>query len=328
MRKSIRPFSLSLLLLVITQLFPLRLLGETNQPAPPAQQSDGLEFVDAPRDYMAEKIINFTSYMDRFFGGNRHYQESNQSVFQLDMTRIWGYGDNDKFEFSGKLKLKLPGTEGRVRLWLETDPENDISDDPTRDTHTQQNRNTAIRSTALSARYTTPEDKAWRFSTDAGVKLPLTSLNPFVRMKGENSFTVSDWRMKVSESVYWFKSSGVGETTQFDLEKVLSPSRLFRSSSNATWLKDTHNFDLVQSFSIYHTLNSRSALIYQTSAGWVTEPAFHATDYIALVYYRYRMHKKWLFLELSPQLHFPSDKDYKASPALIMRLEALFDESK
>lgn len=353
MRKSICSFSLApSLLLVITLLFPLRLLGAdqrvsaVKQPAsrpkpsiaqaapqqelltPPTEQADGFESLDAPRNYMTEKIVSFANYMDRFFGGNRHYQESNQSVLRLDLTRIWGYGDNHKFDPSAKINLRLPGTEGRLRLWLETDPEGEIYDDPTRDTHTLQNKPAEARGTGLSARYTTAEEEAWRFSADAGIKLPITHLDPFARMKGGYSTPVGDWRLRASESVYWFNTLGVGETTQLDLEKVFSSSLLFRSSSNATWLKDKLNFDLVHSFSFYHTVNNRSALIYQTSASWITNPAFQATDYVALVFYRYRIHQKWLFLELSPQLHFPNDKDYKASPAFNMRIEALFDESK
>ena len=342
-RQSISSFRLSPnLVLVATLFFPLRLLGadqpvpEKEQPVqiapkppvPSVEQSDGFEPLDAPRNYMTEKIISFANYMDRFFGGNRHYQESNQSVLRLDLTRVVGYGDNHKFDFSGRINLRFPGTEGRLRLWLETDPEDERFNDPTRDTHTLQNKPAATRSTGLAARYTTAEEKAWRFTTDAGIKLPITHLDPFARMKGEYSTPVGDWRLKAAESVYWFNTLGVGETTQLDLEKVLSSSQLFRSSSNATWLKDKLNFDLVQSFSVYHTVNNRSALIYQVSAGWITNPSFQATDYIALVFYRYRMHQKWLFLELSPQLHFPRDKDYKASPAFSMRVEALFDESK
>jgi hypothetical protein len=73
-------------------------------------------------------------------------------------------------------------------------------------------------------------------------------------------------------------------------------------------------------------VNDRSAVIYQASAGWITNPSFQATDYVMLVFYRYRMHQKWLYLELSPQLHFPRDKQYQASPAFSFRMEALFDE--
>jgi len=91
-RFSICTFTRSNILLVITLLFPLSLLGaeqpvaqpsqpesKSTPPVPPEQQSDGFDFADKPRTYMTEKIIGVTSYMDRFFGGNRHYQESNQT---------------------------------------------------------------------------------------------------------------------------------------------------------------------------------------------------------------------------------------------------------
>jgi len=35
-------------------------------------------------------------------------------------------------------------------------------------------------------------------------------------------------------------------------------------------------------------------------------------DYVALLFYRHRLHKEWLFFEISPQLHFPVEKSIKA----------------
>jgi hypothetical protein len=128
--------------------------------------------------------------------------------------------------------------------------------------------------------------------------------------------------------VYWFNTLGAGETSQLDLERILSPSLLFHASSNATWLNDTQNFDLRQDLSIYQTLNDRTALLYQATAIGVSNPQFQVTDYVVLLFYRYRLHQKWLFFELSPQLHFPVEENHKLSPALNMRLEVNFDESR
>jgi hypothetical protein len=43
--------------------------------------------------------------------------------------------------------------------------------------------------------------------------------------------------------------------------------------------------------------------------------------------YRYRLHKQWVFLEVSPQVHFPKADNFKANPALYLRLEMLLDRS-
>jgi hypothetical protein len=85
---------------------------------------------------------------------------------------------------------------------------------------------------------------------------------------------------------------------------------------------------LHQDFSVFHTLSERSALLYQVSASGISNPHLQATDYVVLMRYRYRLHRKWIFFEISPQLHFPQENNYQYSPALSMRLEILFDESK
>jgi len=49
---------------------------------------------------------------------------------------------------------------------------------------------------------------------------------------------------------------------------------------------------------------------------------------ILLVFYRYRLHQKWLFFEIAPQLHFPNANNYAVSPALSIRLQMLFDDAR
>ncbi|MEO8331362.1 MAG: hypothetical protein ABI479_02940 [Gallionella sp.] len=352
----------SSLLISITLLFPLKLLGadqavplepqpalQTEQPAPQAEQpapqtpqpvtptpqpvpltptTDRFDSMEVKRNYLSGKITSYASYIDRFFGGDRHYQESNESVFQLDLTRTAGFGGERKFDLAARLNLRLPITEGRLHLLLETDPEKNIKVDPTPGSTVIKDKVVVPRSVAVAARYATAAENVWHFSTDAGLKFPLPVI-PFVRARGSYSIPFgNEWRLKAAESVYWFNTMGAGATTQLDLEQVLSSLFLFRSSSTATWLNDKQNFDLRQDLSVYHTLNDRTALLYQTSAIWVSSPAFAATDYVALMLYRYRLHREWLFFEISPQLHFPLVKQYHLSPALSLRLEVLFDDSR
>jgi hypothetical protein len=375
-RKSIWLYRLSSsLLLGITVLFPLKLLGaeqavpqteqavpqteqaapqteqaapqteqavpQIEQAVPQTEQADRFDSMEAPRDYLSGKIASFARSIDRFFGGDRHYQESNESVVQLDLTRVAGYGGDRKFDLGARLNLRLPVTEGRLHLLLETDPENNITNQPipgqaaptqgqTAPTQGQtvlRNQVVAPGSYGLAARYETAVENVWHFSTDAGLKFPIP-VQPFVRTRGSFSAPMGEWRLTATESVYWFNSIGAGETTELDLEHFLSEPVLFRATSIATWLNDKRNFDLRQDLSIYHTLSDRTALLYQASVTGVSNPAYAVTDYVVLLLYRYRLHREWLFFELSPQLHFPQVMKYQSSPALSMRLEVLFDESR
>ncbi len=301
----------------------------TPQTAPQTSKSDRFDSMEGSRDYLSGKITNFASYVDRFFGGDRHYQESNQTVVQLDLSKLNGHGSDHQFDFAARVNLRLPVTEGRLHLLLETDPERNIITEPTSATG-----NSAVpgqvavpKSVALAARYATPEENAWHLNTDFGIKFPIPP-KPFVRSRGNYSTPLGDWRLKAEESVYWFNTLGAGETTQLDFERIISPPLLFRATSIAIWLNDKQNFDMRQDLSVFHTINDRTALLYQASAIGVSTPQHQMTDFVVQALYRYRMHQEWLFFEVSPQLHFPRDRQYHYSPALNLRLEVLFDDSR
>ncbi len=314
------------LLLGVALLFPLKLLGAA-QPDQPASQFELLDSANAPRDYLAEKFVSFAGSVDRFFGDDRNYQESNKSVFQLDLTRVAGYGGERNIVLSGRAKLHLPTTEKRLHLLLETDPEKNITGEPAQRKPVVRNQVTAPGKVAVGARYEKAEETRWHFSTDAGIQIR-APLEPFARARGSYSVPLGQWRMKAAETVFWFNTIGAGESTQLDLEHFLSEPMLFRASSNATWLHDKQNFDLRQDLSIYHTLNERNALLYQASAIGVSRPQVQVTEYVILLLYRYRLHRDWMFFELSPQLHFPKEMNFRYSPQLNMRLEVLFDKSR
>lgn len=290
--------------------------------------SELLAPVDQPRDYWSNKFVTFANDIDRFFGDPRYFQEANKSVLQLDLAKVYEPGDaGGSVTLDGQAKLDLPSTQRRFSLLLESNPEKSISSEtPTRpviasDVVTSSNQSAALRIEKP------PVDSPWHFSADAGVKARLPP-EPFVRTRASYSRPMENWRMKAAETVFWFSTIGVGETTQLDLERLLSEPVMFRATSTATWLSDPHNFDLRQDFSVYHTLNERTALLYQASVIGVSQPQLEATEYVLLLLARYRLHRSWVFFEVSPQLHFPRNKNFETSPMLLMRLEVLFDGSK
>jgi hypothetical protein len=316
--------------LLVLVMLPLPLLGEEHEPASaPAEVQTAVPSgaMEHARDYLSGRITNLASDIDRFFGGDRHFQESNPSVIQMNLTRTSGYGGDRKLELAARANLRLPVTEGRLRLLVETDPEQNAVEPQKNAPVVPRKTVTAPKSVALAARIALAEESAWRFHTDLGIKFPLP-LKPFVRSAGSYSVPLADWRLTAAQSVYWFNTLGVGETSALDLERIWSEDALFRASTVATWLRDKHTFDLRQDMTFYHTLNDRSVLLYQASAFGISKPQYQVTDYVLLVDYRYRMHQKWLYFEIIPQLHFPRDRQYKTNFALSMRLEMLFDDTR
>jgi hypothetical protein len=139
---------------------------------------------------------------------------------------------------------------------------------------------------------------------------------------------LAEWQFKATESVFWFYTTGIGESSQLDFERPIGESVMFRTSSSVTWLNDSQSFDVRQDFSGYHTLEDRRAVLYQASVVGSSQPQWQVSDYVLLLLYRQRLHRTWAYFEISPQLHFPKTYGYRTSPQLMLRMELLFDESR
>jgi len=285
----------------------------------------GMEQADATRDFASRNFMRLVTGIDRFFGDEREFQESNRSVLQLDLNERLQPDGRRTASLSGRAKLHLPMTEHRLHLLLESDPEQNTSGAATPNPPQRIGQVETPAEYGLALRQETGEEQHWHVSTDWGVKLH-TPLEPFARARA--SITVllgTDWRMKPAQSLFWFSRSGPGETTQVDFERALAPQTLFRATSSATWLHLPQRFDLRQDFTLYHTLPEARALQYQLSLIGVSAPQSQLQDVALSVLYRRQLNRRWLYFELNPQLHFPHESGYRLEPLLWLRLQVLLD---
>jgi hypothetical protein len=322
-------------LLFILLLCPVMLLAnELNATSAVSEASTGPLPADTPivmdstRDYLSAKLESWARSTDRFFGDYRNYQESNDSVVQLVATQVVGYQGPPKFDYALNVKVHLPNTEKKLQLLVETGPDKNSATGPTKIQPYPYRKSNTQGSIAAALRYEKSEAERWHFTTDGGLLMAGIASTPFARSRLRLAMPVGPWLMNVAESVFWYNTIGAGESTVLDFEHRINELFVVRSSSNATWLNDTQNFDLRQDLSLYHSLNDRAALLYQVSAIGVSRPQTQVSDYVILLLFRYRVHREWMFVELSPQQHFPRDRNFEPSSLLSMKFELLFDKSR
>jgi hypothetical protein len=286
---------------------------------------DPFEYMDGPRDYLSGKFVGLSRKIDRFFGNDRNYQDSNNSLMQFDLVKIAGYGGSRKLVLSGRAKFDFPSTVKRLHLLLETNPDKNVTGEPLQQQATSLSQVLSPESYAAAIRYENIKvaDKPWRFSSDLGVKLHGVNTNPFARVQGSYEIKFNEWFFKLSESAFWFNTTGIGETSLLEAERNINPSMLLRSTSNATWLNDKNNFDLRQDLTLYQTFNDVSAVFYQASAIGVSHPKMQLSEYVLSVVLRYRIHKQWAYLDINPQMHFPEKDNFRGGASINIRLEML-----
>lgn len=316
-------------LILYSSLLSTDLVHGAETPIPSAlPPPDAIYAFDPPRDYLSGKFESWARSLDRFFGDYRNYQESNDSVFQLDISHVMGYAGEPKLGLSVNLKVHLPNTEKKLQFLVETNPEQSAAVNPTKIRTDPIKKVATPVSIAAALRYEKAESERWHFSTDGGLKLEGLNSSLFTRARVSLAIPLGEWRFSVADTVFWFNNIGAGESTVIDFERPVSKALMFRSSSNATWLNNSQNFDLRQDLSFFHALDERTAVLYQTSVIGVSRPETQVSEYVVLMLYRYRIHREWMFLEIGPQVHFMRETDFRTSSLLNMRLEILFDKSR
>ena len=304
--------------------FPLSSLAANESPAPALIES-GIAATDATQDYISRHFVSLVGSIDRFFGDERHFQESNDSVLQLDWTELMEPGGARQGRLAGRAKLHLPSTEQRFHLLLESDPVQNTTSTASANQPQTAGTSQAAEKYAAALRYEKRDEQTWHYSSDVGIRVQ-APLQPFVRARVSRDTPLQAWLMKNTGSVFWFSQIGPGASTGIDFDRPFAAHTLFRASSNATWLHLPQRLDLRQDFTLFHTIDERRALQYQASVIGTTQPYTRVEDCILSVLYRRQLHRKWLFFELNPQLHFPHEQQFHFTPQLWLRLQVLFSK--
>lgn len=292
-------------------------------PAEAAPEPTMLESLDTPRDELSQEILEFSTKIDHFFGDPRYYQESNNSVIQIFLNQSIEESGNLKTWIDGQAKIDLPSAEKRFHLVLETDPEKKAGNETKQDQVTPPKDQKTPTNYAASLRYEKAQEGLWHFSADSGANVQFP-LDPFVRTRGSYELPLEDWKLKLADTVFWFSTLGLGNSTQFDMEHVLSKDLLFRATTSGTCFESPQLCNLRQDLSFYHTVDERSALLYQMSVLGDDNPKLRDTNYILLMRYRYKMHREWMYFEVTPQIFFPRTDNFHLNASLLLRLEMLF----
>ncbi len=301
--------------------FPLYADG-SGQPETSAQPNISLIApLDSSRDAISKQVTDFANWLDNFFGDERIYDESQNSHLKLNLLNIREEGGQSRYEANLQGKLTLPNTQKRLKLLLESDPGEEI----------QQTDTTVVQAVesqeqSLGLRYIQYSSDWLRAHTDVGVRFR-SGLDTFVRFRLRGLFTLGQWNLRAAETLFWRESSGPGETTQLDLERRLAEDLLFRSTSKASWLDDTQQFDTGQNFFLIHNINTRRAVIYRAGLSAVSEPNTHTTGYILSVRLRQQIHRDWLFFEINPKVLYPEEEDFHPQRSLTLKLEVMFGGS-
>jgi hypothetical protein len=289
-----------------------------DQPADP--DKNGLQrAVDAFHAGLSSRVERTAQLVDAFFADDRYYADTTETYARLSLQTSFESGESAESEARLRVRVDLPGTEERLRLFIEGgDPEvgegTESGSIPAALDDNDYNLGLEAQLTQIGA---------WDIRPGIGVKAGAPP-DPFLRLRATRYGQLGSWLSRFSAGVAEFVDDGTEFQTRLDFDYKLSEDWLFRSASRARWLDRKDRTDLTQTLTLFQRLKSRAAVGYDVGLRADDDPDWEVNAYFVQVRGRYRAYRKWLFVELAPQVVFREEDDYDPSLRVAIRVDAVF----
>lgn len=301
--------------------------GDSAAPADSDLPDWAIEQVEPLRDRLGSWVDNTSRSLDGFFGTPESHDVDNESYLRIGHEVDWMEGDGVENDFNLRYRVDLPTAEERLRLIIESDPEETQGTLAEQGSGRLANDQRDRRTSTLGLGWLESSDKrkSWSHRVSAGVRLRLP-LDPYVRFTSKRLWQLGDgpWQLESDNRLSWFNHNGYSARTRWDVGRPLSASRHLRFITNVQWREEEDTLEYGESAELNHRINRRSALRYSAIAIGESASNPRMTDYYLQTRYRRDLHKSVLFADVIPELHFPRDAGYESRWAMTLRLEMYF----
>ena len=295
------------------------------QPAkPPAPENGALKVVNSAHRVLSRGLETTATEIDRFFATEEALEEATGSFFKVRLDNWWIEREGAKAVPDIRANLKLPRTQRRFNLLIESDPEReDRTEEDLPDSPEEQAEENNL-SLALEG---VGELKRWEVRPALGLKVTLP-VELFSRIRFIRRQKVGlGWSSRMSNTLAWFRTEGVIGRVDHDFDRPLGERFLFRVGSSYRWSRDEEVQSFDQRLILFQTLREARRIAYEVGVfsddklgPWVSQ------DYYARIRLRRRIYRQWLFAEIQPQVRFPRHRSFNHVFSLLFRLEAVFGE--
>jgi hypothetical protein len=276
---------------------------------------------------LTRMVDNTARSLDQFFGTEESLFVDNQSFLRVAIdTRL--QPSNSKLDPSLRFRVDLPTTRKRLRLVIESDieePLGRLSEQGVREVRGGERFDTNNSAVGLEQRSSNDPSQTWVQGLGLGVKFG-TPLDPYVRYSAVRqwNFSESKWQINSSNRFTQFNQRGLQLRTNFDINKPITDDTTLRFQTYAEFEEKRDSTVFSQTAELNRVLDDRTALRYALIVLGDTTGKKTIKDYILQAYYRRDLHKNTVFMDIIPEIHFPTETNRNPYVALTFRLEIFF----
>lgn len=292
--------------------------------------SNGQALVDRVQRGVYASVCGTARWFDGLFGTRRYDQDSDATYGRLMLHESWD--DRDDFDTSMRLRARiaLPTFENRLQLILGRVEDSEIAEDAQ-----------PHGGSALPANFARVDDEDWLlglgyskqdglengFDFGAGVRIR-TPLDPYVKSSYRHNFIFSEaTALRARQTLFWRDSRGAGETTEIDLDHLLSTRLLFRWNNTASLVEDLDGLEWSSALILFQSLGRLRGMSYTGFVTGMTDTDVPVRNYGFEARYRRQVYREWLFMELRTSVTWPKEargEDRDINPGVGLGLEMYF----
>ncbi|MCL5041087.1 MAG: hypothetical protein M1440_01190 [Gammaproteobacteria bacterium] len=286
----------------------------------------GEERADRMHDQVARWVTSTSRNLDGFI--SREYPDyDNTSYLRLRYTYDWEEAHTNEHDLGVRFRLDLPTTEERLRLIIESEPEEARGTLADQGTGRVPDDQASTSDTVLGLDRLSGRDKReqWNFRSGAGVRLRWP-LDPYARITAERLWDLGQgpWQLGSDNRASWFNNRGYSARSRWDVGRPLDEQLHLRFVTTFQWQEEEDTLEFSESAELHQILSNRSAIRYSAVmiGNSLSDPRIN--DYYLQAYYRRDIHRDRVFLDLIPELHFPRRADFDPRWAFTLRFELYF----
>ncbi|WP_159931119.1 hypothetical protein [Oceanicoccus sp. KOV_DT_Chl] len=280
-------------------------------------------WIDSSHSYVSNSADNLATWIDRFFGDASEEEEAAYSSLRLTVEEEWEEYEGNSGAVRLRGKVHLPQLNERLSLVFADEKSEDGSE--VERIGLQDNKE----NTSLALQYDALEKTNSRLDFRLSMR---SSLKARVYARYRYDVPVapdSPYRHRFIEKLYFIDGEGFGLDSRYQLDRVITDTRLLSWSNRAEFAEETDGVEWSSTTTISQRLEQQAAI---SSFVWIsgeTRPENLTKSYGLGVRYRSSFFRSWLFYEIEPAYGWLRDDieaNRKGTALFSIRLEILLDD--
>lgn len=321
------PCNLSLITLVLLGGWLLPVAAQDNLPKEEDKSFTlnlNLNSLQTSLQWIGSHVDTMAQGVDEYFASDQVSVKPGQSIVKLGISTYISEHSSLQNGLIYSIAVGLPKLQKKLNLYVESA----IAPDKNTAQGSAITTTTGNQESNLGLGLLYDINKLLQLKTRSGVNFSGLDLDPYFSIVARYRIPTGLDDIIASIEPEWFWTGKLDTGEQVNLFITYSNPQgnyqnwLFRSSSNILHYDSNAFSTLAQRFDAFQTVNAYNRLNYQLGRQWLYEDELEVSDTYLQLVWRNKLYQDWVFLTVTPGVHYPKTLDYQQDIFLILTLEA------